>query len=219
MVRPRRFSAPSCTRPTRPRCTRKALHLASGVSRPLAAPSCAYYRISLPNRNALFTVSFLYRLTAFYLTVLNRSHATRRTTMGKTGVLVDASLETTKDAAAAQQANGTDFAANAFDDLTDKANEDFICALRLGPVDDYADVSARRTLMTNAYFVCCIRCELSAQLRKRNTFNGTLRTFDCSSQPRYLQVSCFHMSSTVHRHSIFILPPYSKSSFRSHEKP
>jgi hypothetical protein len=111
--------------------------------------------------------------------------------MGKTGVLVDASLETTKDAAAAQQANGADFAANAFDDLTDKANEDFICALRLGPVDDYADVSARRTLMINTYFVCCIRYELSAQLRKINTFNG--RTFNCSSQPRYLQVSFFHM--------------------------
>ncbi|KAJ7873888.1 MFS general substrate transporter [Mycena olivaceomarginata] len=53
-------------------------------------------------------------LTAFYLT---------------TGILVDASLETTKDAAAAQQANGADFAANAFDDLTDKANEDFIYVL------------------------------------------------------------------------------------------
>ncbi|KAJ7782319.1 MFS general substrate transporter [Mycena maculata] len=67
--------------------------------------------------------------TAFYLALLNRSHAKRRTELGKTGTLVDASLERTKDAAAAQEANGSQFAANAFDDLTDTANEDFIYVL------------------------------------------------------------------------------------------
>ncbi|KAJ7267607.1 MFS transporter [Mycena haematopus] len=76
---------------------------------------------------ALLTCFFM--ATAAYLTVLNRSHSARRISLGKIGVLVDASLETTEDAAAAQEANGAQFAVNAFDDLTDKVNEDFIYVL------------------------------------------------------------------------------------------
>ncbi|KAJ7680774.1 major facilitator superfamily domain-containing protein [Mycena polygramma] len=67
--------------------------------------------------------------TALYLALLNRGHAARRTALGKTGALVDASLERTEDAAAAQAANGAQFGVNAFDDLTDRANEDFIYVL------------------------------------------------------------------------------------------
>ncbi|KAK7005917.1 major facilitator superfamily domain-containing protein [Favolaschia claudopus] len=87
------------------------------------------YKKGLTSSLACFAalVSF-FIITALYVLFLNRAHAARRTALGKTGVLVDASLEATKDAAAAQQANGAKFAANAFDDLTDKANEDFICA-------------------------------------------------------------------------------------------
>ncbi|KAF7311003.1 hypothetical protein HMN09_00643700 [Mycena chlorophos] len=67
--------------------------------------------------------------TAFYLNILNRQQIVRRIANGKTGELVDASLEETKDAGAAQQANGAQFGANAFDDLTDRQNEDFIYVL------------------------------------------------------------------------------------------
>ncbi|KAJ6625765.1 MFS transporter [Mycena sp. CBHHK59/15] len=67
--------------------------------------------------------------TAFYLALRNRTQAARRTELGKMGVLVDASLEKTADAADAQRANGAQFAANAFDDLTDCENEDFIYVL------------------------------------------------------------------------------------------
>lgn len=65
--------------------------------------------------------------TVAYLTMLNRRQAARRTALGKMGVLIDASLERTADAATAQQANGAQFGANAFDDLTDRENEEFIC--------------------------------------------------------------------------------------------
>lgn len=67
--------------------------------------------------------------TAFYLALLNRSHAARRVAMGRKGALVDASLERTEDAGEAQRANGAQYGANAFDDLTDSANEDFIYVL------------------------------------------------------------------------------------------
>ncbi|KAJ7217670.1 MFS general substrate transporter [Mycena pura] len=67
--------------------------------------------------------------TVVYLTMLNRGQAARRTALGKMGVLIDASLERTEDAAAAQQANGAQFGANAFDDLTDRENEEFIYVL------------------------------------------------------------------------------------------
>ncbi|KAF7376545.1 hypothetical protein MSAN_00070600 [Mycena sanguinolenta] len=73
---------------------------------------------------ALLTCFFI--AAAAHLALLNRSHAARRVAMGKTGDLVDASLEDAKNAGAAQEANGAQFAVNAFDDLTDKANEDFI---------------------------------------------------------------------------------------------
>ncbi|KAJ7646815.1 MFS general substrate transporter [Roridomyces roridus] len=76
---------------------------------------------------AILGASFL--VTAAYLAFLNRSHAKRRVALGKSEKLVDASLERTEDAGAAQQANGAGFASNAFDDLTDLQNEDFIYVL------------------------------------------------------------------------------------------
>jgi Na+/alanine symporter len=92
----------------------------------LPQSSCACSRAASRSRGP--DTLFVSSLTAFYLTLAKRSHSARRTALGKTGDLVDASLENTKDAAAAQQANGAQFAANAFDDLTDRVNEDFICA-------------------------------------------------------------------------------------------
>ncbi|KAF8199900.1 MFS transporter [Mycena galopus ATCC 62051] len=90
------------------------------------------YKKGLTSSLACFAaLTCVFIATAAYLTVLNRSHSARRTSLGKSGDLVDASLESTKDAAAAQEANGARFAENAFDDLTDKTNEDFICASTL----------------------------------------------------------------------------------------
>ncbi|KAF7321975.1 hypothetical protein MKEN_00720000 [Mycena kentingensis (nom. inval.)] len=68
-------------------------------------------------------------LTAAYLTMLNRAHAKRRVDNGRSAVLVDASLETNKEASRAQEANGEGYAANAFDDLTDRGNDEFIYVL------------------------------------------------------------------------------------------
>ncbi|KAJ7879100.1 hypothetical protein B0H13DRAFT_2346216, partial [Mycena leptocephala] len=88
------------------------------------------YKKGLTSSLVCFAVlASVFILTAFYLTLAKRTHSARRTALGKTGDLVDASLENTKDAAAAQQANGAQFAANAFDDLTDRVNEDFIYVL------------------------------------------------------------------------------------------
>jgi Na+/alanine symporter len=92
----------------------------------LPQSSCACCRAASASQSS--DTLFVSSLTAFYLTLAKRWHSARRTALGKTGDLVDASLENTKDAAAAQQANGAQFAANAFDDLTDRVNEDFICA-------------------------------------------------------------------------------------------
>ncbi|KAF7357794.1 hypothetical protein MVEN_00825400 [Mycena venus] len=103
------------------------------------------YKKGLTSSLACFAaLACFFLITAFYLGLLNRAHSARRTALGKTGDLVDASLESTKDAAAAQQANGAQFAANAFDDLTDKRNEDFICGLLYklsrNPADSPLDV-------------------------------------------------------------------------------
>ncbi|KAJ7282799.1 MFS general substrate transporter [Mycena rebaudengoi] len=68
-------------------------------------------------------------VTGLYLALLNRQQQKRRAALGRSGVLVDASLERTEDAAAAQKSNGATFGANAFDDLTDRENEDFIYVL------------------------------------------------------------------------------------------
>ncbi|KAJ7141322.1 MFS transporter [Mycena epipterygia] len=88
------------------------------------------YKRGLTSSLACFAaLASVFMATAAYLALLNRRQVARRTAMGKTGALVDASLERTEDAAAAQQANGAQFGANAFDDLTDRANEDFIYVL------------------------------------------------------------------------------------------
>ncbi|CAK5281298.1 unnamed protein product [Mycena citricolor] len=89
-----------------------------------------YYHKGLKSSLICFSaLAVMFLCCAAYLSFLNRQHGKRREAMGKARVLVDASREKTSDAAAAQQANGATFAANAFDDLTDKANEDFIYAL------------------------------------------------------------------------------------------
>ncbi|KAJ7495979.1 MFS general substrate transporter [Mycena galericulata] len=88
------------------------------------------YKKGLTSSLVCFAIlAAVFMLTAFYISLLNRSHAKRRQELGKTVVLVDASLERSEDAAAAQQANGAQYAANAFDDLTDSANEEFIYVL------------------------------------------------------------------------------------------
>ncbi|KAJ6494935.1 MFS general substrate transporter [Mycena vulgaris] len=88
------------------------------------------YHTGLASSLACFAaLAAVFAAAAFYLALLNRAQAARRTAMGKTGALVDASLEKTEDAAGAQAANGEGFGANAFDDLTDRGNEEFIYVL------------------------------------------------------------------------------------------
>jgi hypothetical protein len=78
-----------------------------------------------------FNGPFTFRLTAVYLHFLNRLQAKKREALGKTAIVQDASLETRENANTAQEANGARFGENAFDDLTDRQNEDFICELKL----------------------------------------------------------------------------------------
>ncbi|KAJ7071951.1 MFS general substrate transporter [Mycena amicta] len=88
------------------------------------------YRKGLTSSLICFAIlASIMSFTAFYLSILNRSQTARRTANGKTPDLIDASLESTKHATAAQQANGPQFGANAFDDLTDRQNDDFIYVL------------------------------------------------------------------------------------------
>ena len=81
-------------------------------------------------------IDLLHRsITAVYLTILNRHHAKRRVLAGRPGVVVDASLESPEESARirreAMQVVGTGEVLNsqAFDDLTDIQNIDFIYAL------------------------------------------------------------------------------------------
>ncbi|KAH7102698.1 MFS general substrate transporter [Auriculariales sp. MPI-PUGE-AT-0066] len=66
-------------------------------------------------------------ITIFYLMMLNRSHARRRVAAGKSAVVVDTSLDNYR--ADAEKRDGTGLNDRAFDDLTDKENEDFVYVL------------------------------------------------------------------------------------------
>ncbi|TDL29098.1 MFS transporter [Rickenella mellea] len=67
--------------------------------------------------------------TAAYLAFLNRQQSKRREALGKSGSYIDTSLETREDAEKMQGQNGSRFGEKAFDDLTDRQNEDFIYVL------------------------------------------------------------------------------------------
>lgn len=84
-------------------------------------------------------MAILTLVTAGYLAWLNKRHAASRRRLGKAAVVYDTSLETTKDAYRMQQENeerekqeGADPSVlnnQAFNDITDLKNEDFIYAL------------------------------------------------------------------------------------------
>ncbi|KAK7680293.1 hypothetical protein QCA50_016533 [Cerrena zonata] len=98
-----------------------------------------YRRGLIANLICWIALSVLVLFTAVYLTLLNKRHAARRHRLGKAAVIVDTSLETAKDSARIQLQNeeseireGADPSAlngQAFDDLTDSQNEDFIYVL------------------------------------------------------------------------------------------
>ncbi|KAF7321795.1 Allantoate permease [Mycena kentingensis (nom. inval.)] len=69
-------------------------------------------------------------VTAAYLMYLNKRHAARRAALGKVANIVDASLDTV-EAANLRKLRDGEQAENlqAFDDLTDRANEDFVYVL------------------------------------------------------------------------------------------
>ena len=81
----------------------------------------------------------MYRVTAGYLSFLNKKHAGARRQAGKAAEVVDTSLETVEQSEILRKLNeenerreGTHPAvlnAKAFDDLTDTQNEDFIYVL------------------------------------------------------------------------------------------
>ncbi|ORY33755.1 allantoate permease [Naematelia encephala] len=98
-----------------------------------------YYHTGLEaNMGCLVALSALILLQAFYLGILNKRNVARRRANGKTGELVDYSLESSSkwqslraDQAAKDEAEGVgaqakEHNAHAFDDLTDLQNEDFI---------------------------------------------------------------------------------------------
>ena len=70
-------------------------------------------------------------LTALYLHYLNRRQAAKRARKGKAAVVVDTSILTIEEAARARDVNEKNGETNdqAFDDLTDFQNEDFVYVL------------------------------------------------------------------------------------------
>ncbi|KAJ7287840.1 major facilitator superfamily domain-containing protein [Mycena rebaudengoi] len=76
-------------------------------------------------------ISALTLITAAYLAYLNRQHEAKRIRLGKVGVVVDSSLQTVKEKnrRAAEQGDEVVLNEQAFHDLTDLENEDFIYAL------------------------------------------------------------------------------------------
>lgn len=70
------------------------------------------------------------RITAIYLTYLNKQHAAARKRSGKSSEMVDTSLEKSGRAREIQKTQQEDgMHARAFDDVTDLQNEDFMYAL------------------------------------------------------------------------------------------
>jgi hypothetical protein len=65
-------------------------------------------------------------VTAAYLSWLNLQHAARRISLGKQGVIIDSSLEKYRGSEADAKIAAND---QAFDDLTDLQNEDFLFVL------------------------------------------------------------------------------------------
>ncbi|GJE93056.1 MFS general substrate transporter [Phanerochaete sordida] len=99
-----------------------------------------YYRRGLiADLVCWIALSIMILFTAAYLAFLNKQHAALRKRMGKAAEIIDTSLETTERSAQLQKANeekelaeGSDPAVlnnRAFDDLTDRQNEDFIYVL------------------------------------------------------------------------------------------
>ncbi|KAI5863808.1 MFS general substrate transporter [Durotheca rogersii] len=98
------------------------------------------YARGLRSNLALYVaIIVLVGLTTLYLRLLNRRHAARRVAMGKSAVIIDTSLDSEKEAAAALEAEnktaGVEDAPTvqtgdrAFEDLTDLENEEFVFVL------------------------------------------------------------------------------------------
>jgi len=65
-------------------------------------------------------------LTRFYLMFLNKHHAARREALGKSAIVIDRSMMSVSERQASDDAGGVDNMDRAFDDETDRMNEDFI---------------------------------------------------------------------------------------------
>ena len=76
-------------------------------------------------------LAVLAAVTGAYLHYLNRQQAAKRLRKGKTAAIVDTSILTIEEAARARQMNEKAGETNdqAFDDLTDFQNEDFVYVL------------------------------------------------------------------------------------------
>ena len=69
------------------------------------------------------------RVTAAYLAFRNKQQANKRIRLGKPGIIVDRSLEQYKDRDVDDGVAKDEINNQAFDDLTDMQNEDFIYVL------------------------------------------------------------------------------------------
>ncbi|KAI1804457.1 MFS general substrate transporter [Daldinia bambusicola] len=140
---------------TKKKCTNAVLFIGQSVGNvigPLlySQTEAPGYAKGLRSNLALYIVIIILTVTTTtYLKILNANHAKRRVAMGKSAVIVDISLDSSKDAAAMQQKdiNGNRDAINtdegdiiaapstkdvgksggrAFENLTDLQNEDFV---------------------------------------------------------------------------------------------
>jgi hypothetical protein len=73
----------------------------------------------------------LHRFTTLYLALLNKRHASERTRLGKSAVIVDRSMMNSQELTMDAQDNDgagvvMEGGEKAFDDITDLKNEDFI---------------------------------------------------------------------------------------------
>ncbi|EPQ51784.1 allantoate permease, partial [Gloeophyllum trabeum ATCC 11539] len=101
-----------------------------------------YHRGLIGSLTCWIALALITLVTALYLHILNRKQAAKRRRMGKKGEVIDTSLESSKAALKmrekaleekggeeAQHENAAAINEKAFDDLTDRQNEDFIYAL------------------------------------------------------------------------------------------
>jgi hypothetical protein len=87
----------------------------------------AYTRGLVSNLVLYIVIIVICGIVTLYITFLNKQHAARRVELGKSAVVVDVSLETAEEAERRRaEAGPQESGSNAFENMTDLKNEDFI---------------------------------------------------------------------------------------------